>query len=184
MTLKIVLYNSFILSQCNLNLENEKNVQINNFEPAELTVTVNNNISDEFFIENYKTKLFKTYRYRLFNSANARIELYNHKNRLSVKQCDNFYKKMIRDNIISVVNLNFERKYKFNLQVNGSNKFLTHEYIVKSLGRSLSREISKKSSSSKLRRNLKLELRPSVDDWGNYLEDMVADRFLIKLKEG
>lgn len=131
-----------------------------------------------------KLKLFKKYRYTLFNSSEGRRELFSFRNRPSATSWNKALLLLVESGTLSIIMIGKEHRFIFNLRLNSSYKFLTYEYVIKSLFRSLAKETSKKLSASGLRKNIKLNLRPSADEWAKYLEDLVSSGILRQIDDG
>lgn len=159
----------------------DNNLDLTNDQITETDTPTINNQFDESNIQYFKLKLFNKYRYRCFNSSEGRRELFSLKNRPSIVDWDKSLKLLVKTNVLSVITAH---KFKFNLLIDGTISFLNHEYMIKSITRSLNKEILKKLSAPKLRRNVKLSLRPTVNEWANYLEDLASDNFLVKEEQG
>ena len=112
------------------------------------------------------------------------LEQYNKYNSThNVSVSDNYIKHLVGSNILSEFKSNDGLKYKFNLRAEKTGKYLSYEYMKKSVKRSLNKEISKKLSASRLRHNVSGVLRPLMIEWENYLNDMVQDDCLIKSED-
>ena len=138
------------------------------------SITTNYQLS-ESNIQMIKLKLFKKYQYIRFNSSEGRRKLFNFRNRPSLASWNKILMLLVESNTLSIVVTGKKRRlFIFNLLLDSNYEFLTYEYVIKSLSRSLTKETSKKLSASKLRKSIKLNLRPSVDEF------LIFGRFIVK----
>lgn len=132
----------------------------------------------------YKEKLFSKYRYRTFNLKKARKDMFSFDYRPSVTEWNNLINSMVKDNELSILSSSdSSMNYKFNIKIEKASGYLNHEYMLKTITRSLSKNSLARVSASRLRENLRNSMRPSVIEWEKYLQDLVNDGYLVLLEE-
>ena len=129
----------------------------------------------------FKLKLFTHFTYKLFNPYSARIALYSIYNRPDRDEWNESIKAMINNNVLSTIIMNGSSFSKFNLVVEKTGRFLSHSYVLKSIYRSIDKENLKRVTASKSNANIRGALRPAIEDWTIYMEDMVADGYIEKV---
>lgn len=132
----------------------------------------------------YKEKLFSKYRYRTFNLKKARKDMFSFDYRPSVTEWNNLINSMVKDNELSILpSSDSSMNYKFNIKIEKASGYLNHQYMLKTISRSLSKNSLARVSASKLRDNVRSSMRPSMIEWERYLQDLVNDGFLVLLEE-
>lgn len=126
----------------------------------------------------YREKLFSKYRYKMFNPSDARNSMYTKSYRPGINNWSKCIRDMVKSQLLSCINVNGVSFYKFNLKTETSGKFLTHDYMIKSLTRSINKEPLKRISAGNSRKKLLKAMRPNITDWDFYLQDLVNDSYL------
>jgi hypothetical protein len=162
---------------------NERILVEEKLESVDNEISSNVISQEDLFIQNIKTKLFKKYRFKTFISSLAKNDIFCNIDRPSGEQWSKAMISLVKTNVLSNVSTGVALKYKFNLQSEDSSKFLTYDYTIKSINRSLNKIPTKKLSASKLRHQIKNTIRPKINDWEEYLNSLVEEGYYRTIEE-
>lgn len=128
-------------------------------------------------LKKYHTALFNEYRYRVFDMTRAKRKFNNVLQMPSKQEWSHFVEKYVTNNIISRSLDN--KQYRFNLNSSANNnRFLKFSKVQNVLNKHLKLAQGHQSTACKLRTYITLDLRPTPEDWENFLNDLVDDKLL------
>lgn len=158
------------------NFNNAPDIIDNSNLILEPEIIPNNNV---IFAE-YERSLFSKYRYCLFNSSSARNSIFNRNNKPDKDLWNQFIDSLLQSEAISLVETSSTSFYKFNLLRCKGNGYLVNTHVIKFLTRNFGPQknfpiFTACSSRTKLDHTV----RPKLDDWKKYLDDLVKDDVLI-----
>lgn len=136
--------------------------------------------------DSFKEKLFKKYRYRSFTKSKTLNTMFTNKYRPSVSDWQMFFEFLIDSKFISQdVKLRKKSKilkYRFNLKLMDSGKYVSSSYIYERIITSIDRSGKTDISASNVFINLSSTSKISKSRLSEYLNDLAEDGILVKTR--